>query len=135
MQVLSGLQVCPQVPQLDSSVLRFVQEPPQQVAVRPEHMCPQEPQLPLLVVRFTQVPPQFVCPKITQFFVTTPPSVPRLCTPEEVVPVVTGVVVSDVTGAVVISAGIVIQADALHVMPAGHIFPQMPQFVALDASS
>ena len=66
LQVLNALHLCPQVPQLEVSVLRLVQVPLQQVAVSPEQIFPQVPQLPLLVVRFTQVLPQFVSPKTTQ---------------------------------------------------------------------
>jgi len=44
--------------------------------------------------------------------------------------VVTTAVVSGVT-----SAGRLVQVDALQVMPEGHVFPQIPQFSALNARS
>ena len=70
--------LCPQVPQLDSSVLRLVQAPLQQVAVSPEQICPHEPQLPLLVVRFTPGPLQVVPPLMKHAFDTRiPPRVQR----------------------------------------------------------
>jgi hypothetical protein len=134
-QVLVMPHLCPQVPQLEVSLLRFVQPPPQQVAVSPEQICPHEPQLPLLMDRFTQVPPQFVPPQRKQAFERPPIRVgPELT--EEVVVVVTAAVVVDVVGAAVVaSVGTLEQVDALQIMPVGHIFPQMPQLLALDASS
>jgi hypothetical protein len=38
-------------------------------------------------------------------------------------------------GTVVSWVAAFVQVDALQTMPAGHTFPHMPQFVALDASS
>jgi selenocysteine lyase/cysteine desulfurase len=49
--------------------------------------------------------------------------------------VVTATPVAVVTGAVVISGGILVQVDALQVMPDGQVFPQIPQLSALDESS
>jgi hypothetical protein len=105
------------------------------------HFVPHAPQLSALVVRFTQVPPQFVSPKTTQL-AEKPPGLTRVRPiPTEdvivdvVVPVVTAVVVADVVGTVVSWVAAFVQVDALQTMPAGHTFPHMPQFVALDASS
>ena len=132
-QVLVKPHLCPQEPQLEVSVLRFVQPPPQQVAVSPEQIWPQEPQFPLLVVRLTQDPSHFVNPRTAQLRVK-PPGVTVLSpvTVDVGVVVVAGVVV---TGAVVDSVGTFEHVDALQIMPAGHWFPQMPQLSALDESS
>ena len=121
------------------SVLRFVQPPPQQVAVSPEQIWPQEPQFPLLVVRLTQDPSHFVNPRTAQLRVK-PPGVTVLSpvTVDVGVVVVAVVVVTAavvVTGAVVDSVGTFEHVDALQIMPAGHWFPQMPQLSALDESS
>jgi hypothetical protein len=138
-QVAKAPHLCPQVPQLDSSVFRLVQPPPQQVAVSPEQMFPQEPQLPLFVERFTQVPSQFVIPLMKHAFdKPIPPRVKvvpgEVVVAVEVVVVVTAAVV--VTGtAVVVSVGTFEQVEALQIMPAGHWFPQIPQLLALDVSS
>jgi hypothetical protein len=49
---------------------------------------------------------------------------------------VTVVVTTAVVGtAFVLSAGTLVHVDALQIMPAGHWFPQMPQFEASYASS
>jgi hypothetical protein len=37
--------------------------------------------------------------------------------------------------AVVVSVSTFEHVEALQIMPAGHLFPQMPQLLALDASS
>ena len=124
---------------MDSSVLRLVQPPPQQVAVSPEQMLPQEPQFPVFVVRFTQVPSHIVNPLMKHTFdVSIPPSVQVIpgenVVVVEVVVVVTAAVV--VAGmAVVVSVGTLEQVEALQIMPAGHWFPQIPQLLALDESS
>jgi selenocysteine lyase/cysteine desulfurase len=49
--------------------------------------------------------------------------------------VVTATPVVVVTGAVVASAGILVQVDALQVIPDGHVFPQVPQLPGLDERS
>jgi hypothetical protein len=127
------LHLCPQVPQLDSSVLRLVQVPLQHVAESPEQIFPQVPQLPLLVEVFTHTPLQVVPPLMKHAFDTPIPPRVQVVPTEVVGVVVTAAVV--VTGAVVASVGTFAQVDALQIMPAGHILPQMPQLVALDASS
>jgi len=89
-----------------------------------------------LVVRFTQVPPQFVSPWITQNFDTPEPTRVRpVPTEEVVVEVVIPVVVVAVVGEVVTSVGTFEQVDALQIIPVGQTFPQIPQLLALDASS
>jgi signal peptidase I len=92
-----------------------------------------------LVDRFTHVPSHIVSPFTKHTFdVPIPPRVQvvpgDVVVAVEVVVVVTAAVVVAGT-AVVVSAGRFVQVDALQIMPAGHWFPQMPQLLALDASS
>jgi hypothetical protein len=102
------------------------------------HTFPQAPQFVVLVERFTQAPLQVVPPIIIQAFVAVNEPLPRLRPdpedPEEVV-VTDTVVVTAAVGPVVTSAGTFVQVDALQNMPVGHMFPQIPQFAALDESS
>ena len=147
LQVVEKAHLCPQVPQLEESLWRFTQDPPQHVGNRDLHTFPHSPQFVELMERLTQVPSQFVLPKITQFFVAGPTAaVVTTWRPETVVVmvvvlvvvivVVASAVVNEVVGmAVVASVGTFVQADALQIIPAGQTFPHVPQFSALDASS
>lgn len=118
----------PQVPQLDVSVLVFTHFPPQQLGNFVNvHEFLQAPQFDADVLRFTQVPPQFVWPLPKHLKPPVPSPEPD---PDVVVSVVTSVV-----GSVVTPAGAVMQVDALQIMPAEHMFPQMPQFSVVDERS
>ena len=105
------------------------------------HTFPQAPQFVVLVERFTHDPSHQALPRMIQDLVAVNVPLPRLRPdpedPEEgvVVTVTVVVVVPVVTAAVVVSVGTFEQVDALQIMPAGHIFPQIPQFAALDESS
>jgi hypothetical protein len=100
--------------------------PLQQPKRGPVHFVPQLPQFELSVEVFTQEPPQIVPPEMTQNFEKPPTRVGPKVTEEVVVVVGTAVIVSVSTFE---------HVEALQIMPAGHLFPQMPQLLALDASS
>jgi hypothetical protein len=97
---------------------------------------PHSPQFVVLVERFTQEPSHMVFPMIRQAFVAVIPPGPRgTKDPVAEVVVVTAAPVVVAGGAVVASAGTFVQVDALQIIPVGHMFPQIPQLAALDASS
>lgn len=133
LQEVSPLQTCPQLPQLALSFWKFTQPPLQQFGASDLQTCPQLPQLATLDVRFTQPLGQLVVPRMRHDLGprVTPVNVVGLLVTEDVVVVVVVVVAT----AVVVSAGILVQVEALHTMPVGHVLPHRPQFVALEASS
>jgi hypothetical protein len=103
---------------------------------------PQVPQLVVLVDRFTHAPLHMAFPETIQAFdavIAPPPTRVRPDPTEDVVvDVVVPVVVTAavvVTGAVVTSAGMAVQVEALQVMPDGQAFPHMPQLAELAESS
>jgi hypothetical protein len=136
MQVVERRHLCPQVPQLLASVRVLTQAPLQQVGASDLQTFPHTPQFVVLVERFTQEPLHIVFPMMRQAFdAVIMPGSRGLKDPVAEVVVVTATPVVVAGGAVVASAGRFEQVDALQIIPAGHMFPQMPQFSALDASS
>jgi hypothetical protein len=94
--------------------------------------------------RFTHDPSHHAFPEMTQAWMgerNIPSWVrvtkgPKVVTGPVDVVVVTAVPVTVVdTGAVVASVGTFMQTDSLQTIPAGHAFPHIPQFSALDESS
>jgi len=97
---------------------------------------PHAPQFVVLVERFTQEPSHIVFPMMIQAFDAVITPGPRgTKDPVAEVVVVTAAPVVVVGGAVVASAGKFVQVDALQIIPAGHMFPQMPQFSVVDERS
>ena len=134
--MVEGRHLCPQVPQLLVSVRVLTQAPLQQVGASDLQTFPHSPQFVVLVERFTQEPSHMVFPRMRQAFVAVIPPVPKgIEGPVAEVVVVTTAPVVVVGGAVVASAGTFVQVEALQIIPVGHMFPQMPQFSVLDASS